>query len=294
MKLLVTGASSFVGAHFCRLAAREHQVHAVTFSTPLRLNGVSALRADLRTPRALRRLPAVGADAVVHIACKIRAWPRGEETSGEAAARENRQMMDSVLALGLPTVYASSTVVHWQQDTPYARARREDEARLQAAGIPWAVVRPSAPYARRLANHAPGHRESFHLLADLVRRLPVVPVIGSGRYRRQPIHIDDLSAAILALLRRGLAGQALDAGGAEALTFNEIIDLLADSMGRRRPLKLPLPKPLYIQAARLSPDFDPDLVSAIDEDELADPAELIRATGVRPRPFSEGVRDLLA
>ena len=292
MKLLVTGASSFVGAHFCRAAARQHTIHALYFSTPLALNGVTPHRIDLRAKRDVRRAAALDFDAVVHIACRIRGWPKEGETTGEAAWRENRAMMDAVLSFGKPVVYASSTVVHWEQDTPYARSRREDEQRLRESGLPWAVLRPSAPYARALTHHRPGHRESFHTLVSLVRSLPVVPVIGSGEYRRQPIHIDDFSAAILALLENGLPDQAFDAGGAEALTFNTIIDLIAQQ-ARRKVRKLHLPKALYVQAARLSPDFDPDLISAIDEDELADPTDLIAATGVQPRGFSAGVRTLL-
>lgn len=293
MKLLVTGASSFLGAHFCRVAARQHDITALYFSTPLRLNGVSPVRADLRAARDRRRLRDLDVDAVVHIACKIKAWPRDGASSGEAAWRENRAMMDAVLDLGRPTLYASSTVVHWDQQTPYARSRREDEQRLRDSGLPWAILRPSAPYARALANHRPGHRESFHTLAALVRAAPAVPVIGSGRYRRQPVHIDDFSAAALALLRRGLPRRAFDAGGAEALSFNEVIDTIARAAGRRFTPKLHLPKALFVQLARLSADFDPDLIAAIDEDEVADPGPLAAATGVRFRPFSEGARDLV-
>jgi nucleoside-diphosphate-sugar epimerase len=292
MKLLVTGASSFVGAHFCRAAARQHTIHALYFSTPIALNGVSPHRIDLRVQRDIRKVAALDFDAVVHIACRIRGRPRGEETTGEAALRENRAMMDAVLSFGKPVVYASSTVVHWEQDTPYARSRREDEQRLRDSGLPWAILRPSAPYAPALAHHRPGHRESFHTLVSLVRSAPIVPVIGDGQYRRQPIHIDDFSAAILALLDNGLPDQAFEAGGAEALTFDEIIDTIARQAGRT-VRKLHLPKALYVQVARLSPDFDPDLIAAIDEDELADPSALIAATGVHPRRFSEGVRTLL-
>jgi NADH dehydrogenase len=292
MKLLVTGASSFVGAHFCRVAARQHTIHGLFFSTPLALNGVTPHRVDLRMKRDLLRVAALDCDAVVHIACRIRGWAKDGETSGEAALRENRAMMDAVLSLEKPTVYASSTVVHWEQDTPYARSRREDEQRLMESGQPWAILRPSAPYARALAHHRPGHRESFHTLVSLVRSSPIVPVIGDGKYRRQPIHIDDFSAAILALLENGLPDQAFEAGGAEALTFDEIIDLIA-RQANRTVRKLHLPKSLYVRAARLSPDFDPDLIAAIDEDELADPTELISATGVQPRGFSAGVATLL-
>ena len=292
MKLLVTGASSFVGAHFCRAAARQHHVHALYFSTPIALNGVTPHRIDLRTRRDIRRVADLDFEAVVHIACRIRGFAKEGETSGEAALRENRAMMDAVLSWGKPIVYASSTVVHWEQDTPYARSRREDEQRLRDSGLPWAILRPSAPYAPALTNHRPGHRESFHTLVNLVRSSPVVPVIGNGEYRRQPIHIDDFSAAILALLENGLPDQAFDAGGQQALTFNEIIDTIA-ARANRRVRKLHLPKALYVQAARLSPDFDPDLIAAVDEDELADPGALIAATGVHPRPFSAGVASLL-
>lgn len=294
MRLLVTGGSSFVGAHFCRLAAREHHVFAVHHSTPLQLNGVTPVRADLRRARDRGRLDALGADAIVHIACKIKASVAKGEDPALAALQTNTRMMDMVLSLARPVVYASSTVVHWQQETPYAASRRQDEARLADSGLPFAIVRPSAPYGPRMANHRPAHKESFHTLVDLVRKSPVVPVIGDGQYRRQPIHVDDLSAAILGLLARpeGLPGQAYDAGGAQALSFDQIIDTIAAAL--HRPVrKLHLPKALFVKLARFSADFDPHLIDAIDEDELADPAALALASGVDPRPFSQGVRDLL-
>lgn len=294
MRLLVTGASSFVGAHFCRVAAREHQVLGIHHATPLRLPGVTPVRADLARPRDAHRLQALDFDAVVHLACKIKGRAGKGQDPAAAALDTNRRMMDAVLALGRPVVYASSTVVHWDQDTPYGRGRREDEQRLADCGLPWAVVRPSAPYGPYLATHRPAHRESFHTLVALVRHSPVVPVIGDGRYRRQPVHVDDLSAAILGLLTRagGLPGQAFDAGGAQALSFDQVIDTIARAL-RRRVHKLHLPRALFVQAARFSRDFDPSLLDAVEQDEVADPAPLAAASGVVPRAFADGVGDLV-
>lgn len=294
MRLLVTGASSFVGAHFCRVAARDHHVLAVHHATPLRLCGVTAVRADLRRARDLARLQALPFDAVVHLACKIKGAAGKGQDPAQVALEANRSMMDAVLALGRPVLYASSTVVHWSEETPYGRGRREDERRLADSGLPWAVVRPSAPYGPHLATHRPRHRESFHTLVEVVRHSPVVPVIGDGQYRRQPVHVDDLSAAMLGLLARpgGLPGAAYDAGGAQALTFDQLIDEVARAL-RRRIHKLHLPRALFVRAARLSRDFDPALVDAIEQDEIVDPAPLTSASGVRPRSFSEGVRDLV-
>ncbi len=292
MRLLVTGGSSFVGAHICRVAAqRGHDVFALHHSTRLQLNGVTPVRVDLRRKRDLAVLQGLDADAVLHVASKIRAQGSKGEDPAEAALRTNTAMMDSVLALRLPVLYASSTVVHWRQDTPYARGRRLDERRLAESGLRWAVVRPSAPYGPRLANHQPRHRESFHTLAGLVRHSPIVPVIGDGRYRRQPVHVEDLALAMLALVEGGLPGRSFDAGGADALSFDEIVDTLSAAMGRSVH-KLHLPKPLFVRLASLSPDFDPALIAAVDEDELADPTDLQAASGVTMRGFSEGVRDL--
>jgi nucleoside-diphosphate-sugar epimerase len=251
--------------------------------TPLMLSGVTPIKADLRHARGRAQIGALDIDAVVHIACKIK---------GEGALAVNRQMMDTVLGLGKPVVYASSTVVHWHQDSPYARSRREDEQRLRESGLPHAIVRPSAPYGRRLASHRPRHKESFHTLAALVRRLRWVPVIGDGKYRRQPLHVDDLSDAMLALLSGKMDGGAYDAGGADAMSMNQIIDIIAAAQGRC-VRKVHIPKPIFVQMARLSPDFDPALIAAVDEDEVADPAELGEVTGVRFRPFAEGVRCLI-
>ena len=283
MRLLVTGGSSFVGAHFCVRAARHHDVFGLHHSTPLSINGITPVRADLRIDRWARRVASLDFDAVVHLATKVK---------GAEARRVNRAMMDAVLSWGKPIVYASSTVVHWEQSTPYGESRKEDERRLMESGLPWATIRPSAPYGRKLLNHHPKHRESFHTLVEWIRRSPVVPVIGNGEYRRQPVHVDDFADAILSLLDADLPCRAFDAGGADALTFNEIIKILADAM-HASVIPLHLPQRLFVQIARFHPEFDPDLIRAVDEDEVADSSSLRSVTGVHFRSFSEGVRCLL-
>ena len=293
MKLLVTGASSFVGAHFCQIASKLHDVYAVYFSTPIRLHHLTPIRADLRKERDLRVLRELDVDAVIHIATKIKATATPEFSPAEAGYQINRRMMEGVLSLQKPIVYASSTVVHWQSDSPYVKSRREDESDLITSGLPYAILRPSAPYGPKLANHHPAHKESFHTLVDWVRSSPVVPVIGSGKYRRQPIHVADFANSILSLLENELPNAVFEAGGADALAFNEIIDHIATAL-HKKARRLHLPKALFVAMAKWHPDFDPTLIRAIDEDEIADPTSLSKQTGIIPRSFSQGVTDLLS
>ncbi len=284
MKLLVTGGSSFVGAHFCRRAVRLHEVVALHHQTPLALNGVTPLRCDLRHPAAIERLRRVEADAVVHLACKAIG-------PGAAIQAINRRLMDVVLAQGIPVVYASSTMVHWSGRTAYGECRVQDEARLTESGLPHAILRPAAPYGPRLKEHSTGHVESFHTLSDLVRTSPVVPVMGDGRVLRQPLHVHDFCDAILALLRHDLPSRAYDAAGSQVLTMDELIATLSWALNRRVRV-LHLPKRLFLALAALKTDLDPELVGVFDTDDVVDEGPLAEATQVRFRPFREGVVDL--
>jgi nucleoside-diphosphate-sugar epimerase len=282
MRILITGASSFVGAHFARLAALDHQVIGLHHQTALALNGVTPIRCDLSHPAALQRLEALKADVVVHLACKV---------MGPKAPVLGRRMMDVVLALGLPVLYASSTMVHWPVDVAYANARREDESRLVASGLDHAILRPCAPYGPRLLAHTPRHTESFHTLANLVRRSPIVPIPGDGKYRRQPIHVEDFCRAGLALVEGGLKCQALDAGGGDALSMNDLVRTLGTAMGRN-PRILHLPGVFNTLVGRFRPELDPDLLNVFDTDDVADPTAMTAATGVVPRCFADGAVDL--
>lgn len=272
MKLFVTGASSFVGAWFCRTAAAAgHEVTGLWRRTPLALPRVRAMEGDVAAVE-----PPPGTDVVVHLAARVMA---------DDARAQNRRMLDAVLGWRLPVVYASSTVVHWPVCLPYADSRIEDEARVMGSGLPWLVVRPCAPYGPRLRDHTPAHRESFHQLAGWVRRWPVIPLVGDGRYRRQPVHVEDFARAILGLVDRGVWGRALDAGGPEPLTLREIIHALAGSAGRRVRI-LPVPVPLAVRVAARMPGMRPEFVATFATDDVVDPRPLRDASGVSPRPFA--------
>jgi NADH dehydrogenase len=268
MRLFVTGASSFVGAHFCSLASREgFVVHGLHRRTPLLLRGVVSVRGDV-TDTA----PSPGTEVVVHLATKVMA---------NDAREQNRRMLDAVLSWGLPVVYASSTVVHWPRQNEYARSRVEDEARVRNSGLPFLIVRPCAPYGPRHREHQPAHKESFHTLSRMCRKLPFVPVMGQGDYRRQPVHVDDFNGAILRLVRAGAFGGAYDAGGPVPMTLREIVAALG---GKR---VVPIPGALLRLAGPLA-GLHRDVVSTFDTDDVVDPAPLAATSGLTPRPFDPG------
>jgi NADH dehydrogenase len=264
VNLFVTGASSFVGAHFCaRAVARGHRVTGLWRNTRLSLPGVDAIRGEVQAIS-----PVAGTEVVVHLAMQVFAR--------DAPAR-NGAMLDAVLGWKLPVAYGSSTTVHWPVKSAYARSRAEDESRLLASGLPVAIVRPCAPYGPPLPGHTPAHRESFHRLAAICRRAPILPIPGDGRYRRQPVHVHDFADAILALIENGTTG-AFDAGGPEPIQFRAIVRAL----GARRILPVPLGA---IRPAGFLVGMTPEILATFATDDVCDPRPLEEASGVQPRSF---------
>ena len=288
MRLLVTGASSFVGAHFALEASQKHEVLGVYHSTPFSLPWVQAVRIDLTSPRAKKQLHSLHVDAVVHLATKIK-----ENTHrGQSSAEQNTSMLDAILSMEKPILYGSSTAVHWKKDIPYVLSRKKDEERIRSSQLPYGILRPSAPYGPKLHMHKPKHKESFHTLVDMIRYSPVVPMISDGAYIRTPIHVRDFAHAGLALLDMGLDGMEFDAGGSEALSMKEIIQKIAHQLNRSVHIA-PIPKKLFVWLAQYNRNFEPSLIDAIDEDEYVDPQPLLFETGIAMRSFSQGLLDLL-
>jgi NADH dehydrogenase len=89
-------------------------------------------------------------------------------------------------------------------------------------------------------------------LARIVRLSPVVPLIGGGRTRLQPVHVDDVAEAVRRSLRSpGAEGKTYELGGAKAFSLREIVEMIAARLGRRCRL-LSIPYGIAYPLARLS------------------------------------------
>jgi nucleoside-diphosphate-sugar epimerase len=116
-----------------------------------------------------------------------------------------------------------------------------------------------------------------------------VPVIGNGRYSRQPVHVDDFNAAINHFIANDrFEGQAFDIGGPEAHSMDQIIEILCRVAGKK-VLKVHLPKQLFLLASNVVKTFHKDLLSTIDCDEWVDNGPLLAELDRKSfLPFEQG------
>jgi nucleoside-diphosphate-sugar epimerase len=136
-------------------------------------------------------------------------------------------LIEACHAAGCRRVVVLSTQhVHLPRCGTYGRTKRIADALFAGSGLEVTILRPSLVYG-------PGSRGVFVKLARLVRRLPVIPVVGPGTWHLRPLYLDDLVAVIVETLDRpDVSGRTYDVGGAERVTYNGFLAAICGALGR--------------------------------------------------------------
>jgi NADH dehydrogenase len=236
----VFGGSGFIGRYAARtLVEKGYRVRVacrhVNTAQDVRLAGppgwVDIVQANIRDRASIERA-LDGADAVVNLVGIL--FEKGPQ-SFESAQRDGAALLAEVAAgKGITRfVQVSAIGANIESRSDYGRTKGEAEAAVRAA-IPTAtILRPSIVF---------GPEDGFlNRFAQMTRFLPILPSVGGGKTRLQPIYAGDVADAIAqAVDLEGAAGKTYELGGPRTYTFNEIYDYILKQVDRRR-FKLSLP-----------------------------------------------------
>jgi uncharacterized protein YbjT (DUF2867 family) len=170
------------------------------------------------------------------------------------------------------------------------RSKAAGENAVREAFPDASLVRPALVYGP--SDHF------FTRFAQLARSAPAIPLLGGGRTRFQPMHVDDVAEAMARMLQEpGTAGRAFELGGSEIFTFRELIERLCWAIGRR-PWLVPIPFPLA-EAGACATQWLPHVPLTVDQVRLLKTDKVIRdpqgapaALGVRPRTLESFLLEL--
>ena len=236
--LLLTGATGAVGSQLLPMLLASGQRVRCLVREPRRLgpHRVSVQitlgdLAELSDPYLLRQALR-GVDTVVHLAATIRDQPprRIEELNGLATVRLLRAAED----IGVRRfVFFSALNAGRTQRTRFFRAKALAEQAVTDSALDTTVFAPSIVY---------DHSDPWITLLRRFSFLPVMPVAGSGQARYEPIWAADVARAVVGSLQGQDDGNRYELAGPEALSYDEISDLVSRASGRPRPLlHIPLP-----------------------------------------------------
>jgi uncharacterized protein YbjT (DUF2867 family) len=188
---------------------------------------------------------------------------------------------------GTPHIVATSSMSAETKRESEVTAERELSRRLRDAettliatcasrGMPWTLFRPTLIYGN-------GLDKSLTPIVRAALRRHVFP-IPAGRGQRQPVHADDIAAAVVAALGSPFArGLTFPIGGGERMSAAEMFRRVRRSAGAAT-VPAPIPRFALWLAARAYPALRGP-VDRLDSDLIADNGELERVLGVHPRPF---------
>jgi uncharacterized protein YbjT (DUF2867 family) len=276
MRVLVTGATGYVGtAVVRRLQSAGHEV--VPFSR--------ATGGDISDAATVARAME-GVDAAVNLVAILEGSPEQFE---QVVAGGARNVVAAAKAAGVRRLLHMSAIGVTEAHAPltgYWGGKWRAKQAVVESGLDWTVFEPSFVFSQ-----GGGAFAEFERLA----RLPVVPVIGDGRYRHQPVWLGDVAEAFSrALARPETIGKVYALGGPQVFTFDELLDEIARVTGRRPHRKVHAPAGfVHLQAKvflrHLPPPLrvTPDQITMLLAGTECDVAPMREDLGIEPASIGE-------
>lgn len=236
----VFGGSGFVGRYVVRQLAREGWRVRVAVRRPDLAGHVQPMgavgqvfpvQANLRYPESVAAAVA-GAEAVVNLVGVLAS--SGAQSFSAVHAKGAGAVAEAAKAAGAAhLVHVSAIGAGANSWSAYARSKAAGEAAVLRAFPRAVILRPSLIFGPE--------DQLFNRFAELATLAPLLPLIGGGRTKFQPVYVGDVALAVAAACAgRAKPGAVYELGGPDIVTFADILDKVQAWSGRRRRY-LPLP-----------------------------------------------------
>jgi uncharacterized protein YbjT (DUF2867 family) len=235
MKIFVAGGSGFVGEHLIKeLQKSGHSVRTLVHSRSKPGGEIEQVAGDITRPETFEQ-GLRGCDAVINLVGIIREFPARGITFENLHVRATANLLAATVGNGIRRYLQMSALGSRPAAvSAYHQTKWRAEESVRGSGLEWTIFRPSLIFGP--------HDAFINMLAAQLRLAPLMPVIGSGSYRLQPIHADDVARCFtLALAMPETIGQAYELCGGDRVSYEALLDMIAAALGRPRPFKPHMP-----------------------------------------------------
>jgi NADH dehydrogenase len=231
----VFGGSGFIGRHVVRaLAKRGYRIRVAVrrpdlagFLQPLgNVGQISFVQANLRYRSSIDRA-VEGADCVIN--CVGVLFETGRNTFEAVQEFGGRAVAEAARSAGAKLIHLSAIGAQATSDSSYCRTKGRAEAAILSIKPDAIIFRPSIVF---------GPEDGFfNKFANMARMSPVLPLIGGGKTKLQPVYVEDVAEAVARAADGKVAGGRIyEFGGPEVLTFRECLEKVLKVTRRKNPL----------------------------------------------------------
>ena len=295
MDIFLTGGSGFVGRALSNeLIQRGHRLRCLVRSNSknqlISSPQITPVKGNIFSPDDL--VPLIeGADAVIHLVGIIREFPRREVTFERLHYEATTAVINAAQTAGvLRFLHMSANGSRRDAQTNYHQTKWRAEEAVRNSTLDWSIFRPSLIY---------GNEDHFiNLLATMIRKLPLIPVMGDGEYKMQPVPVTSVAKGFATALERiGTIKKTYHCGGADCLSYNQLLDLVAAALGKKsvrkisQPLTLMRPLVSMLQHLPIFP-MTSDQLQMLLEGNCCDTLEWLDDLNLESIPFRKGLEYL--
>lgn len=288
--ILLIGGTGFTGKRVLHSLSHRHDIQVTCLLRPGSTlkdvpegMTVAVVRGDLDDEATLKKAMA-GKDGMIYVA----SLGFGHAETVVKAAQESRLKK---------CVFTSTTAIFTKLNASTKKIRKAAELEITNSDLNWTIIRPTMIYGRK------GDR-NMERLVKFLKRSPIIFIPGSGNSLQQPNFVDDVAGAVVAAYFNGkTAHKAYDISGKDQLTFNEVVDTIANVLDKKVwkihvPLKLCLGILYRYESFAvhlgLRPWLKAEQVLRLNEDKVFTHDEAARDFGYTPKDFAEGVTELIS
>ena len=286
----VFGGSGFLGRHAVRALAREgYRVRNAVRRPDLaghlqpmgRVGQIHSVQANLRYPASVERA-LEGADVAINLVGIL--YERGKQRFETVQAQGAATVAQAAAAAGVRLIHVSALGANADSPALYARTKAAGEQAVLDAAPDATIFRPSIVFGPE--------DDFFNRFGSMARMMPVLPLVGGGETKFQPVFVGDVAQAIVkAVGGQTRGGTIYELGGPQVRSFKELMEYVLAVTERRR-LLVPLPFGLArLQAFFLqfmpTPLLTPDQVELLRTDNIVSDAAMtegrtLAALGIEP------------
>jgi len=268
----VFGGSGFLGRNVVRaLCKRDYRIRVAVRRPELaghlqplgKVGQIHAVQSNLRYPASVE---AAMRDSHVAINLVGILTEAGAQTFDAVQAAGADTVAKAAVAVSARVVHVSAIGADANSPSRYARAKAAGEKAVLSAAPTATILRPSVVF---------GPEDQFtNRFAALARMSPMLPLIGGGMTRLQPVYVGDVATAVAeAVDGRTQSGATYELGGPEILTMRQIMEIILSTIDRQRmlvslPFGLAKLKAMFLRFAPGPLKLTPDQVELLRSDNV--------------------------
>ena len=292
--IFIAGASGFVGGHLSEHLLKNGQrikvlVRSAAAGERFSSKGIETIPGDITKPETLAGILSPD-DMVIHLVGII--LEKDDATFQRVHVEGTGNLVNEARRAGVRHFfYQSALGADKNSWSGYLKTKAEAEEMVKDSGLPYTIFRPSLII---------GPWDGFtRKILDMLKLSPVLPVPGDGQARFQPLYIKDwLKCMDRVIADPGAHRSIYNLGGPQHLPYHEIVELMSEASGRKRPVfNIPMGLMRFgasvLSVVMSSPPVTMDQLRLLEQDNITDPDAVRKNFGFEPMSLKDALNEFM-